>query len=333
MLRIAIVGSGFGLYGQLPAFNSIKGCRVVAICGRKTERLLNYCESIGLKKIYTNWEKMLNEEKLDAIAIAVHPSMQYEIARRAIENGISVFAEKPLATNFAQAEELLKLAKRKKITHAIDFLFPEIDVWQRAKQLLDNKALGKLKHISVSWDFLSFHIKNNATSWKTDVNEGGGALSFYFSHTLHYLEYFAGEISDIKSNFSYSKESMGKEEVGIDLLLKFKNRISGDAHLSCNSKNLNRHRLSFECEEGKIILENRGYFVNSFILTICEGDENKSFKSNDKTINNEDERVMIVRRLASRFVKACARDEQMAPSFREGLRVQELIEKIREEQE
>lgn len=274
---------------------------------------------------------MLDNEKLDAIAIAVAPRSQYEIAKKAIEKGVNVFAEKPLAVNVSQAKELLEMAKKNKITHAIDFIFPEIDMWQKAKQLIDDKVLGELEHISVNWDFLSFDIKNKISSWKTNVLEGGGALSFYFSHTLYYLEYYGGEISYIKGKFSYSNESPNKGEVGIDLLFKFKNGISGNAHLSSVSKDLSRHRLIFKCEKGEIILENRNKIVDNFSLTVREGNKKDVSRSNDHTLGNEDERVKIVRKLASRFVEACIQNKQVIPSFKEGLRVQELMEKIRAE--
>lgn len=329
MLRIGIVGSGFGLYGQLPAFNSIANCQVVAICGKKTERLTNFCKSIGLKKIYTDWRKMLQNEKLDAIALAITPNAQYKIAKEVIKKRISVFAEKPLAVNVSQAKELFELAKKNRITHSIDFIFPEIDVWQKAKQLIDDKILGELKYISVNWDFLSFDIKNKVSSWKTDVSEGGGALSFYFSHALYYLEYYGGKILDLKGKFSYSNESLNKGEVGIDLFLKFKNGVSGDAHLSSISRDLNRHQLIFKCEKGEIVLENMKSIVDNFTLTIHEGDKIDILKSDDRTSGNEDERVKVIRRIAERFVEACLKHEQMNPSFKEGLRVQELIEKVR----
>ena len=328
-LKVGVIGSGFGLYGLLPAFNSLENCEVVAICSKKTERVLEYCRDIGLSNIYSEWQLMLNKEKLDAVAIAVRPLEQYKIAKVAISKGINIFAEKPLAINYSQAKQMFDWAKKKKIVTAVDFIFPEIDVWQKAKQLLDSKALGELKHIFVNWSFISFDIKNKISSWKTDVGEGGGALSFYFSHSLYYLEYYAGEISDIKSEFFYSKGSINKGEVGIDLLLKFKNGVNGDAHLSCNSRDISRHRLIFKCEKGEIILENCSGVVDNFTLTIHKGGKKEVVKSNDVTVGNEDERVKIVRKLASRFIEACVRDERMTPSFKEGLRVQKLIEKIR----
>ena len=331
MIKIAIVGSGFGLYGQLPAFNLITNCKIVAICGKKTERLINYCESIGLKKIYTDWQEMLSNEKIDAIAIAVDPYSQYKIAKKAMEKGINVFAEKPLAVNVSQAKELLELAKKNKITHVIDFIFPEIDLWQKAKQLIAGKALGKLEHISVNWDFLSFDIKNKISSWKTNVSEGGGALSFYFSHVLYYLEYYGGKISDLRGKLSYSNESPNKGETGVDIFFKFKNGANGDAHISCISRDLNRHQLIFKCEKGEIILENKNKIVDNFTLTIHKGDKRDVLKSNDRTLDNEDERVKVVRKIAGKFVEACLYHKQTTPSFVEGLRVQKLIEKIRKE--
>lgn len=330
MLRVGIIGSGFGLYGLLPAFRLVKNCQVVSICGRKTDRLVNYCKEIGLKKIYTDWQQMLNEEKLDAIAIAVTPNAQYQIAKTAINKGINIFAEKPLAANYEQVKELFNLVKKRGVQNAVDFIFPEIKEWQKVKKLIDAKKLGDLKKISANWDFLSYDIKNNITSWKTDINQGGGALSFYFSHTLYYLEYFAGKITDIKSTFTYSKKSRNGAEVGVDLLLKLGKNVTGNAHINCNSPILNKHKLVFECEMGTIVLENEDNITRGFIIKIKRGNNKEEIiMPKEKTVVDEDQRVQVVKTIATRFVDCCIRNKDFKPSFKEGLRVQELIEKIR----
>ena len=131
MVNVGIVGSGFGLYGLLPAFNATVGCKVISICSSKTQRLLEYYQNIGLKKIYSDWQVMLANEKLDAIALAVPPNMQYQIAKVAIGRGLHIFAEKPLAVTYKQAKELLDLAEKNKIKHSVDFLFPEIEEWKK----------------------------------------------------------------------------------------------------------------------------------------------------------------------------------------------------------
>lgn len=330
MIKIGIVGSGFGLYGLVPAFNSTKNCKVVAICCRNRESLVPYRKVIHLINVFGDWRKLLEHKGLDAIALAVPPNAQYQIARFAIKKGLHVFAEKPLAVNTPQAKQLVRLAKKNKITHCIDFIFPEIAEWKKVKRLLGSKAFGQLEHISVNWDWLSGDIKNNRSSWKTSLAEGGGALAFYFSHGLHYLEHFAGKITDIKSLFTNSKKSTQGAEVGVDMLLRFRRNITGYAHVSCNSRGLVRHQLKFQCEKGVIVLENKDAVVDKFIIKTYDRHGVRQLKvKRDIGKKNEDERVKIVRKLTDRFVNACISKQQMTPSFKEGLRVQKLIEQVR----
>lgn len=333
-MKIGIIGSGFGLYGLLPAFHSIPGCQVVAICGEKTQRLLDYCKSIGLDAIYTDWEKMLESEKLDAIAIAVIPSAQYMIAKAAMEKGIHVFAEKPLAANLKDAKKLLSLAKKRRVVTAVDFLFPEINAWQKTKELLDKKTYGALQYVSVAWDFFSYDIKNKIKGWKTDAKEGGGALSFYASHVLYYLERYAGKITKIKSKLSYAKGSGNGADVAVDALLTFQNNVTGHMHVRCNTSGLYDHKLMCICEKATIVLENRKDVTDSFTLTVYpkEGNVKEIKTKKPHRVTGEDQRVKIVKKLATRFVTSCHSHTPMTPSFAEGVRVQELIEMIRKEQ-
>ncbi len=313
MLKVGIIGSGFGMIGLLPAFESIKGARIVGVCTEKS-----------------TWRAFLGRSDLDAIAIAVPPRAQYEIAKTAIQKGLHVFAEKPLAANLAQARELLALAKKKRVVHGIDLMFPEIAEWRKVKELIDKKTFGALTHVSVDWDWQSGDIRYGRSSWKTKVSDGGGVLSFYFSHGLHYLEHFAGAICDTRTLFTYSPKSRNGGEVGIDMLLKFENGTTGAVHVSCNSPGLIRHQLVFICEKGVITLENKNAVVDNFVVkTYGERGEAIVNVKKDKTLKNEDERVKIVRKLAERFVDACAKKKRMRPSFQDGLRVQELIEQIR----
>ncbi|HEX2580042.1 MAG TPA: Gfo/Idh/MocA family oxidoreductase [Rhabdochlamydiaceae bacterium] len=337
MIKVGIIGSGFGQYGLLPAFHALPNCQVVAFCGKQTPRLLNTIKQLSLEgtlSLYENWQEMLDCKQLGAVAIAVPPHAQYAIVKKALEKNLHIFAEKPLTAQLTHAYELTEIAARKNVTHAIDFLFPEIDVWQAAKQILDEKRFGEIRHVTVNWDFRSFDIRQKISSWKTDSTLGGGALSFYFSHVLYYLEYFVGTIANLKSRFSHSPNSLNGGEVGVELDLEFSSGAKGAARISCDS-DLVRHQLIFTCESGEILLENRQNITEQFFLktTDKQGSE-MVISSQDLTPNkgaDKDERVIIVKRLAQKFVDACLANQQMSPSFVQGVRVQELIEQARNE--
>ena len=266
--KVAIVGSGFGMYGLLPAFSKIKECKVVSICGKNSEMMLNNCKKLGLNR-YTDWREMLQKEKPDAVAIAVIPSHQYEITRYALENGMAVFAEKPLTTSFDTSLELNKLAKKKRLPNMLDFLFPEIPEWHAAKKAIENGLIGEILKVNVDWTFLSYDLMNHIKSWKTDVKQGGGALSFYFSHVFYYLEYFLGRIKNIECNFSSSEKSLNKGETGIDMTISFENGCVGNAHMDISNADQQKHKVVFHAEGKTMILQNfNSNFVDNFELIL-----------------------------------------------------------------
>lgn len=330
MLKVGIVGSGFGMYGLLPAFAGIRNCKVTCICGKQSQRLLDSCKKYKVKNIYTDWQKMLKMEDLDALAIAVPPNAQYQIAKQALKQGLSVFAEKPLALSVKQAAELVSLAKKHKAITAVDFIFPEIPQWKKAKQLLSQNKIGKLLFIKADWDFLSYDLKNKIRSWKTDVKRGGGALSFFFSHVLYYLEYFGGQITDLQSSLSYSKKSLNGGEAGVDIIFQTQNQVEGSAHLNCAAEGVYKHSLMLVGEKGALVLENSKNVTRDFILKIYKGNKTAIVKAPRKNITKElDERVSVVHNLAGRFVQGCLKKKSVRPSMEDGLRVQVLINKIR----
>ena len=331
--KVAIVGSGFGMYGLLPAFSRIKECKVVSICGKNSEMMSNYCKKLGLNR-YTDWRKMLQKEKPDAVAIAVIPSHQYEIARYALENGMAVFAEKPLTTSFDTSLELNKLAKKKRMPNMLDFLFPEIPEWHAAKKAIENGLIGEILKVNVDWTFLSYDLMNHIKSWKTDVKQGGGALSFYFSHVFYYLEYFLGRIKNIECNFSSSEKSLNKGETGIDMTISFENGCVGNAHMDISNADQQKHKVEFHAEGKTIILQNfNSNFVDNFelILNTSKGIEKiKPDMLLDSSYDeSEDPRVKVIKPIAERFINWCNTGNTAKPDFEDGLRVQELIKMAR----
>jgi len=331
--KIAIVGSGFGLYCLLPAFSGIKECKVVSICGKNSERMFSYCKKLGLNK-YTDWKQMLLKEKPDAVAIAVIPSHQYEIARYALENDIAVFAEKPLTTSTDTALKLNKLAEEKRLPNMLDFLFTEIPEWRTAKKMIEDELAGKIIRVNIDWTFLSYDLMNGIKSWKTDVKQGGGALSFYFSHVLYYLEYFLGRIENIQCNFSTSEKSLNEGETCIEMTISFENGCIGNAHIDIANNDQQKHKVEFHGEADTIILQNTSSsFIDNFELIFHNSKETRKIRPDvllDSSYNeSEDPRVKVIKPIAKRFINWCNTGVTAKPDFHDGLRVQELIEMAR----
>src|ERR1019366_4867542 len=112
---------------------------------------------------------------VQAVAIATLPSLQAQIAIRALELGKPVFIEKPMAGDLAAAHAMLQQATVSRLPTMIDFNFHQTMNWQRAKRMLN---------------------------WKTMGDDGGGVLGNFISHCFHYLEWFCGPIAGLSARIS-----------------------------------------------------------------------------------------------------------------------------------
>lgn len=327
-VRLAVVGSGFGLYGLLPAFQQIPGCVITGISGRSSERMVDYCRETSVPRIYQDWHGLIEESKPDAIAVAVVPKYQPEVIMYALQRGISVFAEKPLAIGVEQAEQLLACARKSGLPNMVDFIFPEIPEWREVKRLLKENAIGQVTHVTVNWSFLSHHIKNRLDTWKSNPEEGGGALAYYFSHVFHNLEFFLGRIQTLHCHLNYSPLSLGKGETVVSMVVRWESGCTGNIVLNCGSVGLNKHVWEFQGQEGDLVLQNmRRSISNGFELVRHESNGERIVIAPAKPIplSTEDERVRLVKSLGERFIAWHLGGEHSKPDFEDAVRVQQLI--------
>jgi predicted dehydrogenase len=110
--------------------------------------------------------EVLRSPEIDAVAVITPVWSHYELAKMALENGKHVFIEKPFTSNSAQAEELIELAARKKLTIMVDHTFLFTGAVRKIRELTDSGALGDLYYydslrvnlglfqhdVSVVWD-------------------------------------------------------------------------------------------------------------------------------------------------------------------------------------
>ncbi len=115
-------------------FNNIKIVKCADI------NLINAKKCAQINKIKaTTVKKILEDKEIEIILNLTIPKAHYQVAKQALTNGKHVYSEKPLAINFKDGQELLKLSKKKKlyIGNAPDtFLGGGI---QKSKELIDKK--------------------------------------------------------------------------------------------------------------------------------------------------------------------------------------------------
>lgn len=333
MIRLGIVGSNFGRNVLLPAFRTDPRCAVTALAGSDAAKAARLAQESGVARACKTWRELVDDPSIDAVAIAAPPALQPEIAVRALGKGKAVFAEKPLAPGVAEATHMVDAAKASRRPVMVDFEFPELPTWQRAKALLDEGALGALRHVVVTWQVENYATLHRLRSWKTSSEDGGGALGNLVSHCFHYLEYFCGPIESLSARLFGLPGGERPSESIVALTGAFASGAGLSLSMSAASYLGSGHRLEVYGEDGTLTLVNpTADYMRGFELRFARRPATAleridiAYPEQDRY---PDSRIAPIARLAARFLDAIEQGTTPSPGIREGFRVQHLIETAR----
>jgi predicted dehydrogenase len=331
VIRLGIVGCNFGYAVQLPAFRSDPRCEVIALAGSDAVRTTGLARAANVPKAYGDWRALVEDDAVQAVAIATMPALQAQIAVAALELGKPVFAEKPMAATLGEAHAMLRQARLRHVPAMIDFNFHQIMSWQHAKVKLDEGAIGALRHVAVYWHVENRAIQTRMLNWKTLSDQGGGVLGNFVSHCFHYLEWFCTPIARLTARLSgLTGDNDLQTTVAIAMELETGQLASLSA--SCASYLGSGHRIEFYGEEGTLVLHNRDAdYMRGFNLFYAKRPSARLARIPiDDPVDAQypDGRIAPVARLAKRFLDAIESGAPAQPGFAAGYRVQQLIDAV-----
>lgn len=330
VIRVGVVGLGFGAKVHGPAFAQIEGCRVVAIAGRSEQKAEAAGAAIGGAKGFLGWREMLDGAELDAITIAVPPALQPEIVCEAAARGLAVFCEKPAAADVTSAEQMLQAVTQAGVTHAINFLFPEIPAWITARERIHAMGRGQpLRHGALTWRVETYAHRHNLTDgWKRSIVEGGGTLNGFVSHSVYYLEWLFGPMRRLLSRLS---PAGGGEDSRVEAWLDFDSGMTVSLSVAVDCPFGTGHRLEVYGHEGAIILDNPSPdYVTGFKLVTPTRTPSASLPLAKADFGGVvDGRVWATSQIAARFVSHLRSGGSPTPNLTHGLRVQRILQAFR----
>src|SRR6266511_4267069 len=87
VIRVGIVGCNYGRTVLLPAFRTEARCEVVALAGTDAARTAELARAANVARGLGDWRALVEDRAIEAVAIAVPPDRQPEVARRALDLG------------------------------------------------------------------------------------------------------------------------------------------------------------------------------------------------------------------------------------------------------
>ena len=178
MLRVGVVGLGYWGPNLVRAFDGLPDVRVTRVCDADPGRLARTCARFSAVGTGDAAE-LMDAPDVDAVVIATPTATHHALAMAALDRGLHVFVEKPLAASSAECEELVARADERGVVLFTGHIFLYTAAVRKLKALLDGGELGKVAFITAA--------RRNLGPIRGDVNVMWDLAPHDISIILHLL--------------------------------------------------------------------------------------------------------------------------------------------------
>lgn len=345
-VRIGIIGTSYWVDGfHLPVLQNHRNALVTSICGRDQARTEELARKFGVSKAFTDYRRMLDED-LDAVIICTPEDQHYPMTMAALDKGLHVLCEKPLAFTANEALDMYRKAEANKVKHMVNFTMRWLPHFQFLKDLMGANYIGLPYHAHFHW-LSGWHPERGTYTWYYDPRHSHGAASGLGVHMIDLARWYLGEIKSVQASIhSFVKRSdQNGEEMANPAsdsaiyVLEFQNGAHGNLHVSTVNQVSNElihagQFISLHGQDGTI--ESRAGLWSSNPVSIIVGYERgaqaaeileipDSYFGSDGRENKFDfnDKPVVGPRL---FVDAISNDQQIQPTFYDGYKAQQVIQ-------
>ncbi len=206
-MKIGIIG--LGNIGRVHAKNIqdglVENSELVAVANQPIESMDDFKEQ-GIA-CFDDGSALIKSGLVDAVLIALPTALHAPLGIQALEAGLHLMMEKPLACHKAEAERILAARQRDDQVVSIMLNQRTNPCYAKLKQWIDEGAIGKLQRIS--WTMTNWfrpEIYFQSTAWRaTWAGDGGGVLMNQCPHNLDVLQWLVGMPERIRGFCSFGK--------------------------------------------------------------------------------------------------------------------------------
>ncbi len=188
-LRVALIGTGNIAETHITRYEANPNAEIVAVCDIDEQKLNKFADKHNVEHRFTSVDKMLASVELDAADVCTWNCAHAECTIAALNAGLDVLCEKPMAMNAAEAQKMKDTADKNGKLLMLGFVTRFGNDARIAKDFIDNGCLGDIYYAKASY----IRRHGNPGGWFSDKSRsGGGPIIDIGVHPLDALRYLMG---------------------------------------------------------------------------------------------------------------------------------------------
>ena len=213
MINVGIVGLGGIGNNHAKCYQKNPNVKLVAVCDILKDRADKAAAAYGAPAFYSVGDMLRSGPKLDAASVTTagkeNGGDHYEPTMQLLRAGIQVLGEKPISNEVSKAEEMVALAKEKRLRYGINLNHRFTPAARKAKEWLDAGRCGEVNQV-------------NMFMWINNPNETSPHFHMraLHPHSLDVMRYFGGDVAKVHAFFKRGHNRQGWSHVHVNLLFE-----------------------------------------------------------------------------------------------------------------
>ena len=344
-VRVGVVGtSWYADQMHLPVLKGHSQADLTAICGRNRDRAQEMAAKYGIPQVFTDYLEMIEQSGIDAIVVATPDDLHYPITVAALDAGLHVLCEKPLALTVKQAQTMVDKAEDAGLKHMTYFTWRWCPPFHYMHRLVQEGYIGRCLYSQFRYE--SGGGRSGQYHWHRDRERAIGTLGNFGVHMIDMALWTLGGISKVNAHLQAYFTCPGIDGQPINpandsalLTLKFKDGGQGVLHVSAVA-HLGDRGQQFQIvlygENGTLEVDCN--FKDGYVVRGARSNEEqiRPLAIPDDILNGADQNSSLFQQFAELFLKqsigtrlfidAIVNDLELTPSFFDGLEAQKVIE-------
>lgn len=204
ILRVGIVGAGWIAEKAAITLNGLDVCKCHAIASRSIEKAKVFAKEWNIEKAYGSYDELIADKDVDLVYVATPHSHHYDVTRNALLADKPCLVEKAFMANAAQAEAIVRLARKRKVFLAEAIWTRYQPAVEMISSLIDSGRIGTPRLITAT---LGYSMGEKPRIMRPDLC--GGALLDLGVYAINFVRMFCpADIISMKSQCVKSKTGM-----------------------------------------------------------------------------------------------------------------------------
>jgi predicted dehydrogenase len=165
-IRLLVLGTGGMAKAHATAFALDPRVQLVGACDVVPGRAAEFAKAYGMAKSFEDLDAAIAWGGFDAATNVTPDAIHHPTTMKLLKAGKHVLCEKPLAENFALADEMATAAEKAGVINMVNLTYRNVAALHVARKLVTDGTLGRIRHVEASYR-QSWLVGNHWGNWKT----------------------------------------------------------------------------------------------------------------------------------------------------------------------